>query len=160
MELRITNGRLTEPDGGGVQFTLNAPKGPGNNTSLEATLDRANAGSLLAAMPLSKDMRARLGDTQADVSGTVKVSGLPEAMTGNADLRFGPGRIGGEPLEDLTARATFSGTNVNVESIDANFTAGHIVGSGKFDTATSAFELQAKGERMRLEAGYELLNGS
>lgn len=151
MELRITSGRLTEPDGGGVQFSLNAPKGPGNNTSLEATLDRASAGNLLAALPLSKDMRARLGDTRADVSGTVKVSGLPEAMTGNADLRFGPGRIGGEPLEGLTARATFSGTNVNVESIDANFTAGHIVGSGKFDTATSTFELQAKGDRIRLD---------
>lgn len=151
MELRVTDGRLTERDGGGVQFTLNAPRGAGNNTSLEATLERANAGNLLAALPLSKDMRARLGDTQTDVSGTVKVSGLPEAMAGNADLRFGPGRIGGESLEGMTARATFSGTKVNLESIDANLAAGHIVGSGNFDTSTSAFELQAKGERIRLD---------
>ncbi|MEP6705897.1 MAG: translocation/assembly module TamB domain-containing protein [Pyrinomonadaceae bacterium] len=150
-ELRITNGLLSERDGGGVQFTLNAPRGGGSNTSLEATLDRANAGNLLAALPLSKDQRAKLGDTQADVSGTVKISGLPDAMTGSADLRFGPGRIGGEPLVSMAAHATFSGSNVNLESVDANFVAGHITANGKFDTTTKAFDLQAKGEHVQLD---------
>ena len=150
-ELRIIDGRLSEQDGGGLQFTLNAPRIGDSNTSLEVTLDRANAGNLLAALPLSKDMRARLGDTQADVSGTVKISGLPKAMTGNADLRFGSGHIGSEPLQSLTARATFSGPNVNIENIDAAFAAGHIVGSGKFDTTTQAFDLQARGERVQLD---------
>src|SRR5688500_12078194 len=72
-------------------------------------------------------------------------------MIRNTDQRFGPGLIVGELHESLTARATFSGTSVNVESIDANLAAGHIVGSGKFDTSTTAFELQAKGDGIRLD---------
>jgi len=149
--LRITDGRLTERDGGGVQFTLDAPRGPGNNTSLVATLDKANAANLLAALPLRKDIRAQLVDTQSDVSGTIKISGLPDAMSGNAELRFGPGRLAGEPLESMAARANFSGTTVNVETVDASLAAGHIVGSGKFDTKTTQFELNAKGERVQLD---------
>ncbi|MEA2203273.1 MAG: translocation and assembly module TamB [Blastocatellia bacterium] len=149
-ELRITDGRLIERDGGGVQFTLDAPRGPGNNTTLVATLDKANAGSLLAALPLKKDTRAQLGNTQSDVSGSIKISGLPNDMSGNAELRFGPGRLGGEPLESMIARATFSGSTIKVESVDANLATGHIAGSGQFDTKTTRFELNAKGDRVQL----------
>ncbi|MDX6611915.1 MAG: translocation and assembly module TamB [Blastocatellia bacterium] len=157
-ELRITDGRLIERDGGGVQFTLDAPRGPGNNTSLVATLDKANAANLLAALPLKKDTRAQLGDTQSDVSGTIKISGLPDAMSGSAELRFGPGRLAGNPLESMIARANFSGTTVNVESVDATLAAGHIAGSGTFDTKTTQFELRAKGERVQLERLLALTN--
>ena len=100
-ELRIADGRLTEKDGGGMQFTLAAPRTGENNITLEATLDRVNAGNLIAALPLSKSTRGQLGDTQADASGQIKINGIPNAMTGTADLRFGPGRLGGEPLESL-----------------------------------------------------------
>jgi len=150
-ELRINDGRLAERDGGGVQFTLVAPRGPGNNTTFTATLDKANAGNLLAALPLKKATRDQLGDTQSDVSGTVKISGLPDDMSGSAELSFGPGRLGGEPLQTMTARATFSGSNIQVNSVDATLAAGHIVGSGQFDTKTTRFELNAKGERVQLD---------
>ena len=59
-ELRIGDGRLTERDGGGMQFTLVAPRTGENNTTLEATLDRVNAGNLIAALPFSKSTRAQL----------------------------------------------------------------------------------------------------
>ena len=49
-ELRIDNGRLTEKDGGGMQFTLDAPRTGENNITLNATLDRVNAGNLIAAL--------------------------------------------------------------------------------------------------------------
>ena len=45
-ELRIADGRLTEKDGGGMQFTLNAPRTGENNTTFTATLDRVNARTL------------------------------------------------------------------------------------------------------------------
>ena len=157
-ELRIDNGRLTERDGGGMQFTLNAPRTGENNTTFEATLDRVNAGSLIAALPLSKSTRAQFADTQADASGQIKISGIPNAMSGSADLRFGPGRLAGEPLESLVARATFAGSKVSLENVDARLTAGHIVANGSYDTTTRAFDLQGRAEGVQLNRLLALTN--
>jgi len=149
-ELRVTDGRLTEKDGGGVQFTLNAPLTGVNNTTVAVTLDRANARTLIATLPLDKATREQLGDTQADVSGQIQIAGIPDAMSGSAELRFGAGRLAGEPLESLVARATFSGSNVNIENVEAKLGAGHIVASGRYNTSTKDFDLQGRAEGVQL----------
>src|SRR5258705_1999159 len=139
VELQIADGRLTERDGGGVTFTLTAPRTGADNIAVNATLDRVNAKSLLSVLeivkPGSHELHLRppasyLSDTQSDVSGQINITGIPNAMNGVADLRFGPGSFAGEPLESLVARATFKGANVNIENIDARLQAGHIVASG------------------------------
>ncbi len=157
-ELRIADGRLTEKDGGGMQFTLDAPRTGKDNITFEATLDRVNAGNLIAALPLSKSTRGSLADTQADASGQIRITGIPNAMSGSADLRFGPGRLGGEPLESLVARATFAGSKVNIENVDARLTAGHIVASGTVDTTSKAFDLQGRAEGVQLSRLFALTN--
>lgn len=149
-EMQIADGRLTEKDGGGMQFTLNAPRTGQDNTTLTATLDRMNAGNLLAALPLNKATRSQFADTQADASGEIRITGIPNAMSGSAELRFGPGRLAGEPLESMLARATFAGSLVKVESVDARLTAGHIVGSGTYDTTSKAFDIQGRAEGVQL----------
>ena len=149
-ELRVADGRLTERDGGGMQFTLNAPRTGVNNTTFAATIDRVNARTLIAALPLDKATREQLGDTQSDVSGQIQIAGIPDAMSGSAELRFGPGRLAGEPLESLVARATFNGSNVNIESVDAKLGAGHIVASGTYNTSTKDFNLQGRAEGVQL----------
>ena len=150
-ETRVDNGRLSQPNGGGAQFALLIPRTGENNTSIEATLDRMNAGNLLAALPMTRETRAQIGDTEADASGSVKITGIPNNMSGVADLRFGKGRLAGEPLQSLTAHATFAGSSVNVETLDANFDAGHIAGNGKFDTKTKIFDVKFSGDRVQLE---------
>jgi translocation and assembly module TamB len=150
-ETRVDNGRLTQANGGGAQFALLIPRTGENNTSIEATLDRMNAGNLIAALPMTHETREQIGDTEAEASGSVKVTGIPNNMSGVADLRFGKGRLAGEPLQSLTAHATFAGSSVNVETLDANFDAGHIAGSGKFDTKTKAFDVKFSGDRVQLE---------
>ena len=157
-ELRIADGRLTEKDGGGMQFTLVAPRTGKDSTTFEATLDRANAGNLIAALPLSKSTRAQLADTQADASGQIKITGIPNAMVGSAELRFGPGRLGGEPLQGMIARATFAGSTVTVENVDARLTAGHIVASGTYDTTSKAFDFQGRAEGVQLSRLFALTN--
>lgn len=152
-EIRIDNGRLAERDGGGMQFTVYAPRPANNNVEVNATLDRMNAGSLLALLPTGSKggvPPALITDTQSDVSGQIKVTGIPEAMTGSADLRFGPGRLGGEPLESMVARATFAGSRVSLENVDARLAAGHIVGNGSYDTTTKEFDLQGRAEGVQL----------
>jgi translocation and assembly module TamB len=150
-ETRVTEGRLAQANGGGAQFALTIPRTGADNASIDATVERMNAGDLIAALPLNKQTREQLGDTAAEVSGTIKINGIPKAMNGVADLQFGKGRLAGEPLQNLTAHATFAGTSVTVDKIDAAFDAGHIAGSGKFDTETQAFELRASGDRVQLE---------
>lgn len=149
-ETRISDGRLAQVNGGGARFAMVVPRAGKDNISIDATLDRMNAGNLIAALP-GTDVRGQLGDTDADVSGTLKISGAPNQMSGVADLRFGPGRLGGEPLQNLTAHATFSGSTVTVDKVDANFDAGHLTGSGKFDTQTKFFDLTASGDRVQLD---------
>jgi translocation and assembly module TamB len=148
VEMRVTEGKLTERDGGGIQFSVIAPRTGENNTSVDATLDRVNAAALLAVSPFSKN--EQLSNTQSDVSGVVKVTGIPNAMSGSADLKFGPGKLGGEPLVSMIAKATFSGSEVKVETVDAQLTAGHIVASGNINTSTKAFDFQGKAEGVDL----------
>src|SRR5207253_10961959 len=74
-----------------------------------------------------------------DVSGTVRITGMPNAMSGVADIRSTQGRLAGEPLQSLTAHATFSGSSVDVDRVDLNFNAGHI----RSEEHTS--ELQSRG---------------
>ena len=65
---------------------------------------------------MARSTREQFDDTEAQASGTVKITGIPKNMSGIADLRFGQGRLAGEPLQSLSARATFAGSRVNVEN--------------------------------------------
>jgi translocation and assembly module TamB len=150
-DFNVTDGRLIERDGGGVQFALSAPRVGENNISIEATLDRANAGALAIVLP-AKDGKRVINpeDIQSDVSGQVNIKGLPGAMTGVAELRFGAGRIGPEPFESILARATFNGSTVTLENLDARLQAGRVIADGTYDTETERFNLQARADDVQL----------
>jgi translocation and assembly module TamB len=110
-----------------------------------------NLGNLVVALPFSAETREQIGDTQGDVSGTVRITGMPNAMSGVADIRSTQGRLAGEPLQSLTAHATFSGSSVDVDRVDLDFNAGRISASGKYDIKTKAFDLTASGDHVQLE---------
>ncbi|HEX3084853.1 MAG TPA: translocation/assembly module TamB domain-containing protein, partial [Pyrinomonadaceae bacterium] len=150
-EMRVTEGRLAQAAGGGAQFSVVVPRNGQNNASIEATLDRMNLGNLIAALPFTEQTRQQMGDTQSEVSGTVRINGMPNAMSGVADIRSSQGRLAGEPLQGLTAHATFTGSSIDIDKVDLDFNAGHIIASGKFDIKTRAFDLTASGERVQLE---------
>ncbi len=156
-EIRIPDGSLAERDGGGVQFSLVKPRVGENNMSVEATLDRFSARNLLALSPF-KANKQLTSDTESDLSGKISVTGIPDAMSGSADLRFGPGRLAGEPLQGMSAKATFNGPNVNVESVDVQLVAGHIVANGNFNTKSKAFDFQGRAENIQLARLTALAN--
>src|SRR6201988_1511266 len=156
-DIRIPDGALTERDGGGVQFSLIAPRDGENNTSLNATLDRFSARTLLALSNFTRNQQL-LSDTQSDISGKIQVSGIPNAMNGSADLQFGPGKLAGEPLQSMLARATFNGPNVNIENIDLRLVAGHITANGNFNTKSQIFDFQGKAEGIQLARLAALAN--
>jgi translocation and assembly module TamB len=156
-EVRVTDGQLSERDGGGVRFALVAPRQGENKTSLEATLDRFSARTLLALSPL-KGYERLASETEGDLSGTINISGIPNAMTGSANFTLGPGRLAGEPVEGMTARATFNGPNVNVESVDLRLVAGHVVASGNLNMKSKAFDFQGRAEGIQLARLVALSN--
>ena len=148
-ELRVTDGQLSERDGGGVRFSLVSVRGGENGTSIDATLDRFSAKTLLALAPPTGSERLA-SETEGDLSGQIKISGIPNAMSGSANFTLGPGRLAGEPLEGMTARATFTGPNVNVESVDVRLVAGHIVASGNLNMESKVFDFQGKAQGIQL----------
>ena len=151
-EVRITDGRLTERDGGGVQFALNVPLKEGaGTTAIDATLDRVNAGNLAAALGSFSPSLARYDQIESDVSGNIKITGIPDAMSGNAELRFSPGRIGGEPFQSILAQATFNGSVVNLDNVVAQLDAGRITAKGTFNTTNQALDIQAQATGIQLE---------
>jgi translocation and assembly module TamB len=151
-EVRISNGRLTERDGGGLQFAFNVPLKEGmGNTAIDATLDRVNAGNLAVALSSLSPSLARYDQIVSDVSGRIQITGIPDAMTGNAELRFAPGRIGGEPFQSILAQATFNGSVVNLSNVVAQLDAGRITATGTFNTTNQAVDIQAKAEGIQLE---------
>ena len=150
----IPDGRLVAAgDSGQIQFALTVPLQAGANTgTLEATLERYDIGRLIAAFP--NFGRSQLTSQLAAVgptSGRVSVTGLPGALSGSADLRAGPGRIGNEPFEEIIAKATFNGTTVNLETLDARLRSGRVTASGTVDTATTSFDLRANGTNVNLD---------
>ena len=152
-ELAINDGRLTERDGGGVQFSLRTGLGGEglSNASLTATLDRVNAGNLSAALAAVSPQLARLGQIESELSGSVNIQGIPDAMTGDANLSFARGRIGAETFQSITAQATFDGPVVNLKSVVAQLDAGRVTASGTFNTTDSALDIRAEATGVQLE---------
>ncbi|MCA1591163.1 MAG: translocation/assembly module TamB [Acidobacteria bacterium] len=155
-ETRINNGRLAEPDGGGAQFTAVIPRAGENNISFDATLDRANAGNLIAALAgaggrVSSILNSANLSNLGPMSGHIKVEGFPSTMGGSADVKVAAGRIGTQPYEEIAARATFSGSTINIETIDARLPGGRINASGTVNTESQSFDLRAKGDDVRLD---------
>ena len=147
-QIRIPEAFLAERDGGGVRFKLVSARNEKNKTSIDATLDRMNARALLALSPKNREQLT--SGTEGDLSGTVKIDGIPGAMSGSADLRLGTGKLAGEPLQGMTARATFTGSTVNIESVDIRLAAGHIVAKGTYNTENNDFNLNGRAENVQL----------
>lgn len=158
--LRVRDGRLTERDGGGVQFALSYPLQGAGDLAIEATLDRANGGNIVAALPgLPASARLALGFVRSDLSGRVDLAGTPDALRGRGDLRFGPGRVGSERFQEIVARADFAGSTVTLETLDARFDAGRLTAKGSADIKTQAFNFNAEGTDIRLSLINSLAGG-
>jgi translocation and assembly module TamB len=138
-DTRVNNGRLAEPDGGGVSFSAIIPRTGENNISFDAVLENANAGNLLSALGVGGQSPSQATPTSVVVSnlsgmgsasGKISVTGFPGAMEGSADLRVAPGRIGTQPYDEIVARATFSGSNVKLDAFEMKLGDGRVTASG------------------------------
>jgi translocation and assembly module TamB len=66
--------------------------------------------------------------------------------------------LAGEPIQSITARATFNGPTINVETVDVRLATGHIVANGTFNTKSNDFDFQGKAENVQLARVVALAN--
>ncbi len=141
--VELRNGRLTESSGGTAAFTVIIPEGGVNNTSIEATLTNVNAGNLLAALPV--ELPERIRDLTGNTSGKVDIDGLPNAATGTIDLAAAKGTLAGQAFDDLTVKANFAGTLVELQQVEMRVGAGRLSAKGSFDRASEVFDVELAG---------------
>ncbi|HEX8501991.1 MAG TPA: translocation/assembly module TamB domain-containing protein [Pyrinomonadaceae bacterium] len=145
-DTRLENGRLAEPDGGGINFSAVIPRTGENNIAFDAVLENANAGSLLGALGVGgqAENQGTAGAVVSNLSGMgpasgkISVTGYPGAMQGSADLRVAAGRIGTQPYDEVVARATFSGSNVNLDAFEMRLGDGRVTASGGVELGEGA----------------------
>ncbi|MCY7347545.1 MAG: translocation/assembly module TamB domain-containing protein [Pyrinomonadaceae bacterium] len=146
--IELREGKLQEPNGGGnVAFNVSIPSVGANNISVQATLDNINTGNFLAALPIDL-LPAQLKDFQAQTSGTINVSGIPNALEGAANITSGAGTINGDKFDGFDAKATFAGNSVTLERFNAKFGDGFLRASGTYQTDSTAFDFDVEGKNI------------
>lgn len=154
--VKLNDGSLRDRDGGTVAFEVTVPYGGANNTSVRATLTNVNAGNLLAALPVSLPERIR--DFTGRTSGTVDLTGLPNAARGNIDIAAASGTIAGHSFDSLRARADFDGTKVTLTNSEIRIGEGRLTAMGQYDRGSTAFNLDVTGNSIPLPLAARLLS--
>lgn len=148
--IELRDGVLQEPAGGGsANFTVSIPQTGKNNITVQATLNRINTGNLAAALPLEDYLPPSARDIQAETSGTVNLSGLPNEMSGTAELRSGAGTIAGQPFDGFETRLTFAGTLATLEKFEARFGDGYLRATGTYEGESTVFNLDIEGKNLQ-----------
>ncbi|CAN5671280.1 hypothetical protein BH24ACI2_BH24ACI2_02360 [soil metagenome] len=147
--IELSDGKLQERDGGNLAFNVNVPRIGANNISVQATLNNVNTGNLLAALPVDI-LPAQLQDFQAQTSGMINVSGIPNNLQGEANISSGRGTINGQPFDGFDAKANFQGNLVNLENFQARFGDGFLRANGTYNTDSAAFNFDVVGKDIQV----------
>jgi hypothetical protein len=116
--VELTNGKVTERDGGDIVFNVSIPSGGANNVSVKATLTNVDAANLIAALPVENYLPQGIRDFNAQTSGTVDITGLPNNASGSIDLSSASGAVAGQAFDAFATRAVFQGTLVTLENLE------------------------------------------
>jgi len=150
--VELRNGRLLERDGGDIAFNIIVPSGVPNSTSVQATLRNIDAANLIAALPLENYLPAGIRDFNAQTSGTVNITGLPNNANGEIDLASTSGSVSGQSFDAFQAKAVFSGTLINLANLELRSAEGFVKAKGTYDRASTAFDFDLEGKGVQVTA--------
>lgn len=142
--VELKDGVLQERDGGNLAFNVIIPSVGANNISVQAKLNNVNAGNLLTALPINS-LPDFLKDLQAQASGDLNLSGLPNEMQGEANLIAKNGSVNGQTFDNLEAKTVFEGNLVKLEKFEAKFGNGFLKANGFYQIDSTAFEIDVNG---------------
>ncbi|HEX8370349.1 MAG TPA: translocation/assembly module TamB domain-containing protein [Pyrinomonadaceae bacterium] len=146
--IEFRDGKLQQPDGGNVTFTAGIPQTGKNNASVQATLTRVNTGNLLAALPVNLPEAFR--DLQGETSGTVNLSGLPNAASGDLNIVSTNAVVAGQAFDTFEANLTFQNSIVNINKFEGRSADGFLRAGGTYNTNSTAFNLDVEGRGLQL----------
>lgn len=146
--IELRDGKLLQPDGGNIAFTVNMPQTGTNNTSVQATLTRVNTGNLIAALPFK--LPEALSDFQGETSGTVNLTGLPNAITGEANIVSSNAVVAGQAFDNFETSLTFQNSIVNINKFEGRSADGFLRANGTYDTNSTYFNLDLEGRGLQL----------
>lgn len=154
--IEFRNGSLREPGGvGTVAFSVSAPRTGENNISVKADLTNVEAGNLLAALPV--DLPEQIRDFNGKTSGTVNLTGLPDASQGEINVSSTSGTIAGQSFDSLKANAVFAGTRIDIRNGEIRVGDGFITAKGSYERASTAFDLDLQGKNVPLPLALSFL---
>lgn len=146
--IELRDGKLLQPDGGNIAFNVSIPQTGTNNTTVQATLTRVNTGNLLAVLPFK--LPDTLRDFQGETSGTVNLSGLPNAITGEANISSNNAIVAGQAFDNFEAKLNFQNSLVNIEKFEGRSADGFLRASGTYDTNSTAINLNVEGKGLQV----------
>ncbi len=144
--VELKNGKLQQTDGGNATFALAIPNTGANNVTVNATLAGVNAGSLLAALPIS--LPQQIADFNGSTTGTVNITGLPNNAQGEVDLAAASGTIAGQAFDNLKVKAVFAGTSIDLQQAEMRIGAGNFTANGHYDRGSKEFNLDVTGKQV------------
>lgn len=150
-DITLKNGSLTQADGGNIKFDLNVPNGNTSNIAVNATLSGIDIGNLLAALPVQDLLPAALKNVSAKASGSINLTGVPQNITGTAEISSDGGLIAGESFDSLASKVTFQNSNILIERLEARAGAGVLNVKGGYDGENARFNLEATGTSIPVE---------
>lgn len=146
--IEFRDGRLQQPDGGNIAFTASIPQTGTNNSSVRATLTRVNTGNLLAALPVNLPEAFR--DLQGETSGTVNLSGLPNAASGELNIVSNNAVVAGQAFDNFEVNLTFQNSLVNINKFEGRSADGFLRAGGTYDTNSTVFNLDLEGRGLQV----------
>ncbi|MGI8812756.1 MAG: translocation/assembly module TamB domain-containing protein [Pyrinomonadaceae bacterium] len=150
--VELRNGKLTERDGGNIAFTVSVPTGGANNISVQATLRNIDAANLIAALPIENYLPVGIRDFNAQTSGTVNITGLPNNANGSIDLNSTSGSVSGQSFDTFQAKAVFNGTAIDLANLELRSADGYVKAKGTYDRASTAFDFDLEGKGVQVTA--------
>ncbi len=146
--LRMSEGQLAANNGGSLKFDLLTPlkSDAVSNGTLNAQIDRLALEDVLAAIgsPAALDFIA------GSVSGSVNLSGLPNAMTGGGKLALLDGMIVKQAADLAEVEFRLDGRNVILDRLEARLLQSGLLARGSVNLDDKQFKLEGNAKQIAL----------
>jgi translocation and assembly module TamB len=142
--LQLEQARLTQAEGGRAEFAFKYPFQVENGGELRARLEKFALG------PVVRIFATPPVEIVGEVTGHAAITGLPEAMRGQADYRIAQAKLGERALDEASGRLALNGTRIEAENLKLRSGTGQITGAAALDTKTKGYRVSLRGEGLEV----------
>ncbi len=142
--IKVDGGRLLQAGGGNAEFAVNYPMNVPNGLTIKTTLHDLSVGQLkntFIPLPVSIEGKA---------NGYAEISGLPEAMSGNAEVKISNAVYGTKAFDEVSSKLTMSGKNVELTNLKLRAGDSALTGDATINTETKGYRAKLRGEGIDL----------